>query len=280
MKIHAIQTGSVAVTASFLVKKGRGLAARFHFLFDREYTSFLPIYCYVIEHPEGLILVDTGAAETISQSPPRGTLRLLERAFFNRIFRFSVRKEDTVAEQLVRMGLRPSMVRKIVLTHLHLDHVQGLRYFPQAMVYIHEAEYRRSFAAVRALFPGWLRPFNFSFEPNTDPDFGAAFPLTAMGDLYAVPAPGHTRGHVAVILRDGEERYLFAGDTTADQNALLGEVHAGADTDYRLSSGTYAKIRAFAARNRVVYLPAHDPDAARRLAERRYCTPLPAENIR
>ena len=60
MKIHAIHTGSVRIKTAQVEGRGRGLRRRRGILTDRNWTGWLPTYAWVIEHPEGVIVVDTG----------------------------------------------------------------------------------------------------------------------------------------------------------------------------------------------------------------------------
>ena len=60
MKIHAISTGKVKITQNWQVAREGDPLRLAHTLFDRRFTDWLPIFCYVIEHPEGLIVIDTG----------------------------------------------------------------------------------------------------------------------------------------------------------------------------------------------------------------------------
>src|SRR5689334_24139465 len=68
MRLHAIQTGTVHLRVGWPQGKGHGLTRHLHALLDSEWTAPLPIYAWVIEHPEGLIVVDTG--ETARASKP------------------------------------------------------------------------------------------------------------------------------------------------------------------------------------------------------------------
>ena len=61
MKIHAVQTGTVTIRPNQRQGKGIGLARLVNTLFDRRWTESLPIYAWVIEHPEEIIVIDTGA---------------------------------------------------------------------------------------------------------------------------------------------------------------------------------------------------------------------------
>ena len=69
MKIHGLQTGTVRVKASQQVGRGRGSIRQLNILLDRAWTEPLPIFAWVIETNEGVIVVDTG--ETARTSEPR-----------------------------------------------------------------------------------------------------------------------------------------------------------------------------------------------------------------
>jgi hypothetical protein len=84
MKINAIQTGTVAITTKWREGAGRGRRRLMNMLLDREWTEPLPIYAFAIEHPEGVVVVDTGE-----------TARVSEPGYFPRwqpFFRFAVRE--------------------------------------------------------------------------------------------------------------------------------------------------------------------------------------------
>jgi len=58
--IRAIRTGLVRVRRAQREAQSTGLARVTDMLFDKEWTEWLPIYAWVIEHDEGIIVVDTG----------------------------------------------------------------------------------------------------------------------------------------------------------------------------------------------------------------------------
>jgi glyoxylase-like metal-dependent hydrolase (beta-lactamase superfamily II) len=93
--------------------------------------------------------------------------------------------------------------------------------------------------------------------------------LTAAGDVRIVATPGHTPGHVSVVLAEDDGFVLFAGDASYDERLMLAGAVDGVAPDPAVARATIERIRRFAGDERVVYLPAHDPDAAARLAERR-----------
>ncbi len=83
-----------------------------------------------------------------------------------------------------------------------------------------------------------------------------------------VPLPGHFPGHTGVVLRDDGHHLFFSGDATYSQEDLLAGRTDGVTMEPAVSAKTLADIRAFAKDEPTVLLPAHDPDAPRRLAAR------------
>lgn len=79
-------------------------------------------------------------------------------------------------------------------------------------------------------------------------------------------------GHLSVVVRTQSVSYLLAGDATYDQDLLMQRVVDGPASDVSVSLETMDRISAFAASEPTVLLPAHDPLAENRLAERIFLT--------
>ena len=98
--------------------------------------------------------------------------------------------------------------------------------------------------------------------------FPESVPLTDAGDVRIVATPGRTKGHVSVVLAEGDVLVFFAGDASYDQELMLREVVDGVAPDPAKARETLSRIHRFARDASLVYLPAHDPGAADRLAAR------------
>jgi N-acyl homoserine lactone hydrolase len=273
MRIHALQTGTVMVKTRQLEGVGRGPVRAINTMRDREWTDPLPIHAWAIEHPEGVIVVDTG--ETARATAPGYFPRW--HPYFRLAVRVSVTPQQEIGPALRAAGIEPGDVRWVVLTHLHTDHAGGLEHFPQSEVLVSRTEFETASGFMGKLrgylphrWPAWLAPRIIDFRPEPYGPFPSSVALTEAGDVRIVATPGHTNGHVSVVLEEDEDlRVFFAGDTSYTEELMLAGAVDGVAPDPAQARETLERIGRFARDQRVVYLPAHDPAAAERLAERR-----------
>jgi glyoxylase-like metal-dependent hydrolase (beta-lactamase superfamily II) len=272
MKIHPIQTGTVALTTSWREGVGHGKRRLVNTLLDTEWTEPLPIYAFAIEHPEGVIVVDTGE-----------TARVAEPGYFPRwspFFRLAVRervvRDEEIGPQLQRLGIATSDVRWVVMTHLHTDHAGGLHHFPDNEILVSrtEMEYAAGLRGrlrgyVNRPWPEWFNATLVDLPPVEFGPFPASVPLTQAGDVTLVPVPGHSPGQLAVIVENGDHSVFLAGDSSYTEDAMQRGAVDGVGPDEQAQRLTHERIRAYAVATPTVYLPSHDPDTAIRLAERR-----------
>jgi N-acyl homoserine lactone hydrolase len=275
MRIHAIQTGTVAVKTRQVAGVGHGLRRRLATLADSQWTEPLPIYVWVIEHPEGVIVVDTGE-----------TARVAERGYFpwwHPYYHLGAREwvqpEDEIGPQLQQLGIGPADVRWVVMTHMHTDHAGGLAHFPKSEILLGRTEERLSsgrMGQIRGYLPqhrpAWFQPRLVDFVDQPFGAFPQSFTLTRAGDVALVPTPGHTNGHLSVILREDDHLIGFAGDTSYREDLLTARVIDGVATDEDADRVTQARWLATAQQQPMVYLPSHDPQSPQRLAARQPLT--------
>jgi glyoxylase-like metal-dependent hydrolase (beta-lactamase superfamily II) len=185
-----------------------------------------PSFCALILHPTaGPILFDTGYSERFVQATE---------PFPARLYRWTtpmqLPAEERLPAQLARHGLRPADITRVVVSHLHADHVAGLCDLPQARILVTRREVetmqgRRGFAAVRRAFLPELLPADLAARYEAVEDrpavalgqgwapFDRGFDLLGDGSLVGIPLPGHTAGQLGVLLRDGSGRpVLLAAD--------------------------------------------------------------------
>jgi glyoxylase-like metal-dependent hydrolase (beta-lactamase superfamily II) len=271
MNIHAIQTGTVAVKHSQVSGGGRDRRNLLSVMADPHWTEPLPIYAWLIEHPEGLIVVDTGE-----------TARVAEPGYFPRwhpYFRFGLREwvkpEQEIGPQLRAMGFSPDDVRWVVLTHFHTDHAGGLAHFPTSEILATTRDHAYSrglLGSTRGLlpqrWPEWFAPTLIEHQDGPFETFAHSTTLTKAGDVHLIPTPGHTPGHMSVALEHGEDVVVFAGDASYTEQNMLDGVTDGVSATMSEARDSLERLQQLAAKRPTVYLPTHDPGSGARLAAR------------
>jgi N-acyl homoserine lactone hydrolase len=270
MRIHVLQTGTVAIKQVQRSRRSSGNPL-LNILRDPNWTEPLPIFAFVIEHPEGLIVVDTGE-----------TARVAEPGYFpgwHPYFRYAMREwvqpEEEIGPQMRSIGLDPNDVRWVLLTHLHTDHAGGLAHFPKAQHLVARREYANAAGTAGLLrgylpnrWPRWFNPTLIDMQPAPVDPFPSSYPVTQAGDVRFVPTPGHTAGHLSVLVTTPEVNYFLAGDASYTQALMLAEQVDGVAPDRFSARQTLERLHAFCRAAPTVYLPSHDPDTSDRLANR------------
>ncbi|MFC4113019.1 N-acyl homoserine lactonase family protein [Nonomuraea zeae] len=272
-KVSVVSTGTVTIHPEHVQASGKPLY--WWVMTSRRWTVPRPINVYVIEHDNGLVLFDTGQDRSSVTDPryfPGGPVGL----FYKRLARFEIDADQTLTAQLAARGLDIADVRTAIISHLHQDHIGGLRELAHAEIMVSAQEWATLHEArpeLRGLLrdhidlPGLrLRHPGFRPVPGIAP-FTEGHDLFGDGSLVLVPTPGHTPGSVSLLVRrPGRDPLLMVGDLTYDDH-LLREGHlAGVGEQNELRAST-ALVNEFRRRNPGLrILAAHDPGAAAALA--------------
>jgi N-acyl homoserine lactone hydrolase len=281
MRIHAIQTGTVAVKASQADGGGHRRRSFARLFADRRWTDPLPILAWLIEHPEGLILVDTGE-----------TARTAEPGYFTRwqlYFRLGLREwvqpDEEIGPQLRRLGFAPDDVRWVVITHFHTDHAGGLPHFPDNEIVTSRAAFREARGLVGKArgflpqhWPDGFAPTLVDFASGAFGPFPASTSLTQAGDVHLLPTSGHTGGHLSVAVEDDDAIVFLAGDASYTQRLMLDGRADGVAPKPSQAIETLSRIQRLVAERPTVYLPTHDPQSVARLTAREVAAP-PAGDV-
>ena len=139
--------------------------------------------CYLIKHAQGWFLWDTGIADAVA-AMPNGLAPADPKAV-------SWKRPKTLAAQLDQLGLKPSDIKAIAVSHTHPDHIGNVELFPTAMLYVQKAEYD---------WPG----------SDNKPRFKPEHPVTLVdgdrdifgdGSVTILSTPGHTPGHQSLLVK-------------------------------------------------------------------------------
>ncbi len=155
---------------------------------------FTPFYAFDTE--EGWILYDTGW-------PPEAVPMLRDLGMDPR-----VEEVNSAVGQLKRIGVEPSEVSRVILSHLHVDHAGGLQFFPDAQVCVQKDE------LAYALYPNSFQALPYFRETFNLPDIkwevmegdGVVLP-----GLTTLLASGHTPGIQGLVVELPESGFLLLG---------------------------------------------------------------------
>ncbi len=264
VKLHLVSTGFVSVKWKFRENKHSGLIAMLSYLFSKNFTEWLPIFIMIVEHPEGVFIIDAGEIADVNDKNYFKTSGIIANWFDKTQFKFYVNRENEIDHLLQERNISLEKIKAIILTHLHFDHTDGVKYFPYTDILVNKAEWDRPFGDLPKLYPSWFNPHLVPLTEQYDVFDKAQF-ITDAKDIILVETPGHTYHHCSVIIKTDECNIFFAADISYSQQQLLQNKFPGNNASNKLARETYHKVKMFAKHNKVVFIPSHEPMAVERL---------------
>lgn len=247
-----------------------------------EWTGSLPIGVFLIHHPDGPILFDTGSSPLCNQP---GYISV-----WNPVIPYlapiTIAPEDGIINQLNQRGVKPEDLQAIVLSHLHHDHVGGLKDLasaaPDVPIYLgsdHWDEFGGHWMHANTQgctpqhWPENFQPRLMKFEGEPLGPWAGSFSVTKDRRIVAVPTPGHIPGHAALVVfgddSDGQKTtYILPGDSTYNIERLEREEPDGMTGTPLEAIESMRKMKEFARQQDVVVLPSHDQNTPVLLKER------------
>ena len=181
---------------------------------------WLPVSAYLVEHPKGRILVDTGWHREMS---PEGVydrtaqIKSLGSYILYRINQGRVASDEAIDEQLAARGIKPSDLDYVLLTHLDCDHANGLKLVGDAKHILvawdelADSNLRKGLVErIRFQKRWWEGTRLEAFDWNgTEGPVGKSFDLFGDGSVVMVNIPGHSAGLCAVKVKNEDGKYVL-----------------------------------------------------------------------
>jgi glyoxylase-like metal-dependent hydrolase (beta-lactamase superfamily II) len=151
---------------------------------------------------------------------------------------------DMLVAALATRGLAPGDVRTVVMTHLHSDHIAAVPQLGPVTLCVHADELATPYGRRQR---GWLD----EAEVRTlEGEHGEVLP-----GISWLHTPGHSPGHIAVVVETDDGRVVVAGDTMGPDPAWFADRNPPAGLEHREQHiAAYDKI---AALDPAVIIPGH-----------------------
>ncbi|MDR1976584.1 MAG: MBL fold metallo-hydrolase [Campylobacteraceae bacterium] len=156
-----------------------------------------PAAAVLFKHNGDYMLFDTGYSKRVLQN---GIISKI----YNALNPIHFEDKDSLKAQLELDGILPSQIKTIIISHLHADHIGGLKDFPQSQIIIS----RKELNSLKDLLV---------FKNLLPDDFLDRIVTTQKADIFGdnsvilIDLPGHTEGQIGILF--SEYNRLYAADS-------------------------------------------------------------------
>lgn len=212
IKLHIFHTGKVRVDRAIPLHEKNPLAVTGLFR-SKDKQLILPVSAYLIEHPKGKVLIDTGWDTKYAAERPKQLFGMVDR-----ISAPIINADEGIDSKLKALGLGTEDLDHVFISHMDFDHASGLRLVKNAKSICTAKE---EWAACNAFgiryvdtWSGICKVGSFEYSDSGIGPVGRSFDVFGDGTVLLVHTPGHSHGLFAVMIK-GSEGYIILGNDGA-----------------------------------------------------------------
>ncbi|WP_170146033.1 N-acyl homoserine lactonase family protein [Rhodoplanes elegans] len=165
----------------------------------------MPIPAFLIEHPKGRAVFDTGLNPACQHDPAARIGEEMAAAY-----RIGFHPGQEISAQLEAIGRDPGKIDLLINSHFHFDHVGGNALVPNATMVVQRREWEASRDPDKAALHGY-DPRDFDVG-HTIRLVDGEFDVFGDGSVTCLPTPGHSPGHQSLRLRLASGDVVLAAD--------------------------------------------------------------------
>lgn len=261
IKISAMRCGTVGTDETIPDKsKSKNPYAYTGVLRGEKHRVWLPVYTYLIEHPNGRILVDTGwhtAVRTDQKKHLSWQLNIASKAVLP--------EGEAVTEQLSARGLAPSDIDIVLLTHMDVDHASGLELVKDAKkICAGPAELAAAKSGDIRYNPNLWAGIDIepvAMQAGSQWPHGEACDVFGDGTVYYVTLAGHSAGMTGVLVQNGGRFVVITGDACYNRHSWQQLKMPGITADKAKAMRSLEWVKAMSEKPGCVeVLATHDPE--------------------
>jgi N-acyl homoserine lactone hydrolase len=215
----------------------------------------VPAPTFLVEHERGLLLFDTGFTPQAASDPEGAFGDLLPYISLT-----SFTEQQRVDRQIEAAGFRVEDVTHVVLSHAHYDHAGGLSLFARAQLFAGATELPNAFWPHTPAYCSHLRLadleptrlFHWNPLPGDHDVFGD-------GSVQILATPGHTPGHLSLLVRLPTGSLVLTGDATHLRVGWDTGLHMGFDWSGEQAVRSLQRLRRIANAEGADVWVNHDP---------------------
>lgn len=242
MRLYAFTCGHFEIRKRMFIADAEDGETRWH----------IPVPVFLMTHPQGNVLFDTGlhAAGLADPWERWGGL--------NKALAPLLTPDDHVQRQLATIDVKPSDVRYVINSHLHHDHSGGNEAFPQATFLLQRAEWEAIRDPQLAKTVGYL-PGDCAMDVRYELIDGE-YDIFGDGTLILTPTSGHTPGHQSCrVTLPSDQQVVLAGDACYLRETLQHMRLPKVVWDTQLALQSLETLKRLQERPSTLFIPGHDP---------------------
>lgn len=271
IKIHVFHTGKVCIAPELAFGGDHCSKVKAAGVFTpQDKRMWAPVSAYLIEHPKGKFLVDTGWGRSMSPQgafDKKAQIKSLGSPLLYRVNQGIVPLGKCIDEQLANIGISVDDLDAVLLTHLDCDHANGLEQVRNAKKFLvskDEIRFANKLTEHNRYNKKWWKDINLTaFEWNdTEGPFGRSYDLLEDGSIQLISIPGHSAGLFAVKITNDEGKFaLLYSDGGYAKKSWEEMITSGiaSDKDQQKKSLQWIREQSLDS-NCIESLANHDPD--------------------
>jgi len=191
LNVYAFTCGWLTLPAALLLAGEKG-------------SLTVPVPAYLIEHPNGRAVFDSGLHVETQTDPNHRLGRLAQ---FHKV---GFKPGEEIAARLESLGVASSKVDFIINSHLHFDHCGGNQQLPNATLLIQRREWEAGHNS-ELIESVYYDPHDYDHGHNVKVIDGE-HDVFGDGSVVCIHTPGHTPGHQSLRVRIGSDEIVMTGD--------------------------------------------------------------------